>query len=70
MTRDRTYQDGYWGDREFKVVDTGVHGVAASGNSVFVFIFVFVLILAFVFVVAFVAFVAFLLDVVNAEFIF
>ena len=23
VTRDRTYQDGYWGDREFKVVDTG-----------------------------------------------
>jgi len=23
MTRDRTYQEGYWGDRTFKVVDTG-----------------------------------------------
>ncbi len=23
VTRDRIYQDGYWGDREFKVVDTG-----------------------------------------------
>ena len=23
VTRDRTYQDGYWSDREFKVVDTG-----------------------------------------------
>ncbi len=23
VTRDRTYQDGFWGDREFKVVDTG-----------------------------------------------
>ncbi len=23
VTRDRSYQDGYWGDREFKVVDTG-----------------------------------------------
>tara|TARA_Y100001968_G_C19450024_1_gene767912 strand:- start:2083 stop:3414 length:1332 start_codon:yes stop_codon:yes gene_type:complete len=23
VTRDRSYQDGFWGDREFKVVDTG-----------------------------------------------
>ena len=23
VTRDRTYQDGYWRDRHFKVVDTG-----------------------------------------------
>ena len=23
VTRDRSYQDGFWGDREFKLVDTG-----------------------------------------------
>ena len=23
VTRDRTYQDGFWGDREFRLVDTG-----------------------------------------------
>ena len=33
VTRDRTYQDGYWGDREFKVVDTG--GLVFDDDSEF-----------------------------------
>ena len=33
VTRDRTYQDGYWRDREFKVVDTG--GLVFDDNSEF-----------------------------------
>ena len=33
MTRDRTYQDGFWGDREFKVVDTG--GLVFDDDSEF-----------------------------------
>ena len=33
VTRDRTYQDGYWGDREFKLVDTG--GLVFNDNSEF-----------------------------------
>ncbi len=33
VTRDRTYQDGFWGDREFKVVDTG--GLVFDDNSEF-----------------------------------
>ena len=33
MTRDRTYQDGYWADREFKVVDTG--GLVFDDDSEF-----------------------------------
>ena len=33
VTRDRSYQDGYWGDREFKVVDTG--GLVFDDNSEF-----------------------------------
>ncbi len=33
VTRDRTYQDGFWGDREFKVVDTG--GLVFEDDSEF-----------------------------------
>jgi GTP-binding protein len=33
MTRDRTYQEGYWGDRTFKVVDTG--GLVFDDDSEF-----------------------------------
>lgn len=33
MTRDRSYQDGFWGDREFKVVDTG--GLVFDDDSEF-----------------------------------
>ena len=33
VTRDRTYQDGYWRDREFKVVDTG--GLVFNDDSEF-----------------------------------
>tara|TARA_Y100001968_G_scaffold202257_1_gene185731 strand:- start:1119 stop:2489 length:1371 start_codon:yes stop_codon:yes gene_type:complete len=33
VTRDRTYQDGNWADREFKVVDTG--GLVFDDNSEF-----------------------------------
>ncbi|WP_353292706.1 ribosome biogenesis GTPase Der [Synechococcus sp. M16CYN] len=33
LTRDRTYQDGYWGNREFKVVDTG--GLVFDDDSEF-----------------------------------
>ena len=33
VTRDRTYQDGYWADREFKVVDTG--GLVFDDDSEF-----------------------------------
>ena len=33
VTRDRTYQDGYWSDREFKVVDTG--GLVFDDDSEF-----------------------------------
>ncbi len=33
VTRDRTYQDGFWGDREFKVVDTG--GLVFDDDSEF-----------------------------------
>jgi len=27
VTRDRTYQEGFWGDRTFRVVDTGGSGL-------------------------------------------
>ncbi len=33
VTRDRTYQEGYWGDRTFKVVDTG--GLVFDDDSEF-----------------------------------
>ena len=33
VTRDRSYQDGFWGDREFKVVDTG--GLVFDDDSEF-----------------------------------
>ena len=33
VTRDRTYQDGFWRDREFKVVDTG--GLVFYDNNEF-----------------------------------
>lgn len=33
VTRDRTYQEGYWGDRTFKVVDTG--GLVFNDDSEF-----------------------------------
>ena len=33
VTRDRTYQDGFWGDRSFKVVDTG--GLVFDDDSEF-----------------------------------
>ncbi|QPN62826.1 ribosome biogenesis GTPase Der [Synechococcus sp. CBW1004] len=33
VTRDRTYQDGFWGDRTFKVVDTG--GLVFDDDSEF-----------------------------------
>ncbi len=33
VTRDRSYQDGYWADREFKVVDTG--GLVFDDDSEF-----------------------------------
>ncbi len=33
VTRDRTYQEGFWGDRDFKVVDTG--GLVFDDNSEF-----------------------------------
>ncbi|WP_320677629.1 ribosome biogenesis GTPase Der [Prochlorococcus sp. MIT 1300] len=33
VTRDRTYQDGFWGEREFKVVDTG--GLVFDDDSEF-----------------------------------
>ena len=33
ITRDRTYQDGFWRDREFKVVDTG--GLVFDDDSEF-----------------------------------
>ena len=33
VTRDRTYQDGFWGDREFKIVDTG--GLVFDDDSEF-----------------------------------
>ena len=33
VTRDRTYQDGFWRDREFKVVDTG--GLVFDDDSEF-----------------------------------
>lgn len=33
VTRDRTYQEGFWGDRTFKVVDTG--GLVFNDNSEF-----------------------------------
>ncbi len=33
VTRDRTYQDGFWADREFKVVDTG--GLVFDDDSEF-----------------------------------
>jgi len=33
VTRDRTYQDGFWGDRNFKVVDTG--GLVFDDDSEF-----------------------------------
>ena len=33
VTRDRTYQDGFWGDREFTVVDTG--GLVFADDSEF-----------------------------------
>ena len=33
VTRDRTYQNGYWGDRNFKVVDTG--GLVFDDDSEF-----------------------------------
>jgi GTPase len=33
MTRDRTYQEGYWGDRTFRVVDTG--GLVFDDDSEF-----------------------------------
>tara|TARA_Y100001968_G_scaffold65455_3_gene56249 strand:- start:2223 stop:3593 length:1371 start_codon:yes stop_codon:yes gene_type:complete len=33
VTRDRTYQDGHWGDREFRIVDTG--GLVFDDNSEF-----------------------------------
>ena len=33
VTRDRTYQDGFWGDRDFKVVDTG--GLVFDDDSEF-----------------------------------
>ena len=33
VTRDRTYQDGFWRDRDFKVVDTG--GLVFDDDSEF-----------------------------------
>ena len=33
ITRDRTYQDGFWGDKEFRVVDTG--GLVFDDDSEF-----------------------------------
>ncbi len=33
VTRDRTYQNGFWGDREFKIVDTG--GLVFDDDSEF-----------------------------------
>ena len=33
VTRDRTYQEGYWGDRTFRVVDTG--GLVFDDDSEF-----------------------------------
>ena len=33
VTRDRSYQDGFWGDREFKFVDTG--GLVFDDDSEF-----------------------------------
>lgn len=33
VTRDRTYQEGYWADRTFKVVDTG--GLVFNDDSEF-----------------------------------
>ena len=33
VTRDRTYQDGFWGNRDFKIVDTG--GLVFDDDSEF-----------------------------------